>query len=95
MTDLANLRSLEAYDDASRPKGVWQNAPALAASTVAMTNTSGYPQEVGVYGGTVTAIVVDGVTIGGSTITGRFKIRRKGTIAITYSVAPTLQWIYL
>lgn len=79
--------------DQENPSGVWNGAPALAASGVVMTNTSGYPVAVGVSGGTVTAISINGVPITALT-SGRFRLRRGGTIAITYSVAPTMQWLY-
>jgi hypothetical protein len=91
--DLQQLNTLEAVKDTDNPAGVWAGAPALAASTVAMKNTSGYAVVVGVSSGTVTVIAIDGVTITGAT-SGRFRLKRNSTIAITYSVAPTLQWIY-
>ena len=91
--DEAEQETMNALLDADDPIGVWQGAPSLAASTVVMTNTSGHPVVCGVSGGTVTAVVVNGVTLTAIT-SGRFRLRRTGTIAITYSVAPTLQWVY-
>lgn len=91
--DLGEYRTLLEVDDADRPKGAWSGAPSLAASTVAMTNTSGFPVVVGISSGTVTVVSIDGVTITGAT-SGRFRLRRNSTVAITYSVAPTLQWLY-
>lgn len=76
----------------SSPSGVWSGAPALAASTVAMTNTSGFSVTTHVSAGTVTVIKVDGVTTG--LTSGSFRLKRGSTLTITYSVAPTLAWIY-
>jgi hypothetical protein len=58
-----------------------------------MTNTSGFPVVVGISSGTVTVVAVDGVTLTAIT-SGRVRLRRDSTLAITYSVAPTLQWLY-
>lgn len=82
------------YDSPSAavPAGAWSGAPSLAASTVAMFNTSGYPVTVHVSAGTVTVIKVDGVTTG--LTSGSFRLRRGSSLSITYSVAPTLAWVY-
>lgn len=74
------------------PTGAWSGAPSIAASTTAMFNTSGYPVTVHVSAGTVTVIKVDGVTTG--LTSGSFRLRRGSSLTITYSVAPTLAWIY-
>lgn len=76
------------------PVGAWAGAPSLAASTVAMTNTSEYTVEVGISSGTVTVVKKNGVILTGVTTGVRISLRPNATIAITYSVAPTLQWIY-
>lgn len=76
----------------STPAGAWSGAPSLAASTVAMANTSGFPVTAHVSSGTVTVIKVDGVTTG--LTSGSFRLKRGSTLSITYSVAPTLAWIY-
>lgn len=76
----------------SSPSGVWSGAPALAATTVPMTNTSGFPVTAHVSAGTVTVIKVDGVTTG--LTSGSFRLKRGSTLSITYSGAPTLAWIY-
>lgn len=92
--DLAEvLADLQAARDAVRPVGVWSGAPALAASTVAMTNTTKWPVEVGISGGTVTVIKKNNVTLTAVT-SGRFTVMPGGTWAVTYSVAPTQQVIY-
>lgn len=80
--------------DADNPVGVWADAPALAASTVAMTNTSGYPVVVGISAGTVTVVKKNDVTLTAVTTPAQVRLGRGHTIAITYSVAPTLQWMY-
>lgn len=90
--DVAQYDTLVAAADELRPSGAWASAPALAASTVAMENTSGRVVSVDVSGGTVTVIKIDGVTTGFTT--GNFRLRPGQTIAVTYSVAPTVAWYY-
>ena len=81
--------------DAERPVGLWAGAPALAATTVPMENTSGYDVIVNITGGTTTAVKRNGVTITGLTSTiGQIFLAPGSTVAITYSGAPTLQWMY-
>ena len=73
----------------------WAGAPALAASTVAMTNSSGQPVAVTVTGGTVTVIAVGATTqsSNGTNLTsGTFVVAAGSTITLTYSVAPTVTW---
>lgn len=65
-------------------------APALPASTVAYTNAYGQDCQVTIYGGTVTAIGVNG-TITGLT-NGTFLVPAGETISITYSSAPAWTW---
>ncbi len=93
MVDVQQLTVTQAAQNAAAPVGVWAGAPALAASTVDMKNTSGRDVEVGISGGTVTVIKKNGVTLTATT-SGRFRLRPNSTINITYSVAPTLQWLY-
>lgn len=90
--DVVQLNTLVAAADELRPSGAWSGAPALAATTVPMTNTTHRAVSVDVSGGTVTVIKVDGVTTGFTA--GAFRLRPDQTIAITYSVAPTLGWYY-
>jgi hypothetical protein len=84
--------------DAENPKGAWAGAPSLAASTVDMVNTSGHAVEVYIAGaGTITVVKVDGAVTGLVSTTaaaGKVRLRRGGVLNITYSVAPTLHWIY-
>jgi hypothetical protein len=58
-----------------------------------MTNTSGWTVEVGISSGTVTVVKKNGVTLTAIT-SGRITLRPGATLNITYSVAPTLQWVY-
>jgi hypothetical protein len=64
--------------------------PAVPATTVAATNTSPLPATVVVTGGTVTNVAVNGVTAG--TGDGTYTVPSGGTIALTYSAAPTWTW---
>lgn len=86
-----NVTSVAAAEE--NPSGTWAGAPSLAASTVAMTNTSGFDVEVGISSGTVTVVKKNGVTLTAIT-SGRIHLRPGHTVAITYSVAPTMQWLY-
>lgn len=74
------------------PTWTWAapTAPAVPASTVAATNPFTFPVPVTITGGTVTAVVVNGVTQGATS--GYFLVPVGGTISITYSVAPTWSW---
>lgn len=66
--------------------------PAVPASTVAVQNTNTYPVIVVISGGSgLTAVVVNGITVG--TGDGTYIVPAAGTISITYSVtAPTWVW---
>lgn len=92
---------LIAANHAAAPVGAWSGAPSMAASTVAMTNTTAWPIEVSITGGTWTVFKKNNVTLTGvtsaimGTIPFRFTLRPGGTWALTYSVAPTgVQWDY-
>ena len=87
------LRTALAVLEGHKPRGDWTHKPAIPASTVVATNTSGHAMWVEVAGGTVTVVKVDGVTVG-ARVVGSFRVRNGGTIALTYSVAPTWQWFY-
>lgn len=65
-------------------------APAVPASTVAQYNNTGVPVIVTVTGGTVTQITVNGTATG--LTSGAINVPAGGTIAVTYSVAPTWTW---
>lgn len=90
--DIQEFNVTEAAVDADRPSGAWAGAPATGASLDVLTNTSGQPVTVFVSGGTVTVIKVDGVTTG--LTSGSFRLRRNGTLQMTWSGSPTLHWIY-
>jgi hypothetical protein len=92
VVDVAQLRTTQAAANDLAPDGAWSGAPSLAASTVAMTNTSGYNVNVYVSAGTVTVIKVDDVTTG--LTAGSFRLRPGSALKITYSGAPTLAWIF-
>lgn len=96
--DVQQYNATMAAVDEENPKGAWAGAPSLASSTVDMTNTSGYPVLVYIAGaGTITVVKVDGATTGLVSTTapaGHVRLRRGGKLNITYSVAPTLHWVY-
>ena len=66
------------------------STPSLPASTVAATNTTGHSVMVYIWGGTVTAVTVDGFAFG--LTSGVFIVQPGSTIAVTYSVVPSWQW---
>jgi hypothetical protein len=66
--------------------------PAVPASTVAQQNVNGYPVQVVVSGGTATVTTVNGITVGAGD--GTFVVPAYGSIAVTYSLAPTWAWSY-
>jgi hypothetical protein len=93
MVDVQQLKATENARNSEIPLGDWSGKPAVAATTVAVENTSGYNMFVEVTGGTVTSIKVDGVTVGART-SGLFYVRAGSTIAWAGSSAPTWQWFY-
>jgi hypothetical protein len=75
-----------------RPRGLWSGAPAVPATTVAATNTSWRDATVYVTG-TVTGISVNGTAMqSGSTVNPIIDVPAGGTVALTYSAAPTWKW---
>jgi hypothetical protein len=67
--------------------------PAVPASTVAQQNVNAVPVQVviGANGATITAVVVNGITVGAAA--GTYTVPAYGSISITYSVAtPTWVW---
>ena len=87
MVDVAQLRTTEA----AKARGI-VTGPALPASTVDGTNETDKTLRGRISAGTVTVFKLNGVTIGGMTTGEWFVLRPGDTFAITYSVAPTLQW---
>lgn len=92
--DVEQLRTTQEASDSTKPLGDWSEKPAVPASTVAATNTSGHKMWVEVAAGTVTVVEINDVTIG-ARIAGMFLMRPGDTIKITYSAAPTWQWFYV
>jgi hypothetical protein len=64
--------------------------PSVPSSTVAQQNTNSYPVSVTITGGTLTAVIVNGITVGSGD--GTYTVPAYGAISITYSVAPTWSW---
>lgn len=64
--------------------------PGMPASTTPVTNSGTVAAAVTITGGTLTAVVVNSVTVG--TTAGTYVVPAGQTIAITYSVAPTWVW---
>lgn len=91
MVDVAQLRATQQAANSELDKGA-VTGPALPASTVDGTNTTGRTLLGRISSGTVTVFKVDGVTVGGMTTGEWFILRDGSTFNITYSVAPTLQW---
>lgn len=79
-----------ATNGAAQDDGAGFTAPAVPASGTAVTNTSPLPASVVVTGGTVTNVVINGVSAG--TGDGTYTVPASGTISLTYSVAPTWTW---
>jgi len=88
MVDVEQFNTTKAAAEAEKPRGDWTGKPAIPASTVAATNTSGDLMWVEIAGGTVTAVTIDGVAIT-ARVSGAFFLPPGSTIAITYSVVPT------
>lgn len=66
------------------------NTPAVPATTVTATNTSGSVVAVTITGGTLSSVNVNGSQVG--TVAGTYLVPVGGTIAITYTVAPGWAW---
>lgn len=72
--------------------------PAVPATTVAVTNTTGHNVTVYLKGGTLTVITLAGVVTGIAAAAAAntchvLPLSRGQTIAITYTVAPTWVWV--
>lgn len=66
---------------------LFATAMTLGATTVASLNPNPVARSITISGGTVTAIAISGVSTGSTS--GTFTVPAGGTIAVTYSVAPT------
>lgn len=64
--------------------------PGVPATTVAVVNNTGQNVNVVITGGTLTAVKINGVTVG--TAAGTYFLPNGANISITYSVAPTWAW---
>jgi hypothetical protein len=65
-------------------------SPAVPATTVPVTNSTGTVVAVTITGGTLTSVVVNGVQAG--TTAATYLIPVAATISITFSAAPTWAW---
>ena len=72
------------------PASFTTSSPGVPASNTPQTNTNTWSVAVTVTGGTLTAVLVNGTQVG--TTAGVYFVPTGGTIAITYSVAPTWAW---
>lgn len=64
--------------------------PSVPASGTPVTNTSPLPVQVVISGGTMTAVVINGVTVGSGA--GTYTLPAGQSITLTYTVAPTWTW---
>lgn len=95
--DLDEYQTLLDARETDTPIGVWSGTPAVPATTVVATNVSDRSMwvEINLNSATVTAVKVDGVTVGART-SGAFFVRPGSTIAIVYSAgSPLWQWFEL
>lgn len=67
--------------------------PGFPASNTPVTNTTGFPIRVTITGGTLTNVLVNGVSVG--VVAGTYGVPIGGTIAVVYTVAPTWNWFAL
>lgn len=65
-------------------------APSFPATTVAQANTFPFPVQVVISAGTVTAVAVNGVTVGAGD--GTYNVPAFGAITVTYTGSPTWTW---
>lgn len=79
-----------ATNGAALDQGAGFSTPAVPASGTPVTNTSPLPATVVITGGTMTAVIVNGVTVG--TGAGTYTVPAGQAIQLTYTVAPTWTW---
>lgn len=65
--------------------------PGVPASLTPLVSTYGNPVFVTIIGGTMTNVTINGVTVG--TGAGTYVLPAFGTIVMTYSIAPTWNWV--
>lgn len=71
-------------------RGAGFTTPAVPLTTVPVTNTSPLAASVVISGGTVTTVLIGGVSAGSGD--GTYVVPAGSTIAVTYSAAPTWTW---
>lgn len=69
------------------------STPGVPATTVPLVSTLPYPVRVTITGGTMTNVVINGVSVGAGA--GTYVLPALGTITLTYTVAPTWNWFAL
>lgn len=79
-----------ATNGASVDGGSGFSTPAVPASGTPVTNTSPLSAQVVISGGTMSNVVVNGVSVGIGA--GTYAVPAGGTITLTYTVAPTWVW---
>jgi hypothetical protein len=67
------------------------STPSVPASTVTQANTNGWAVFVTITGGTLSSVRVNGTQVG--TTAGTYVVPSGQTISITYTVAPTWNWV--
>jgi hypothetical protein len=67
--------------------------PGVPATTVPVVSTFNYTVKVTITGGTMSNVVINGVSVG--TGAGTYILPAFGTITLTYTVAPTWNWFSL
>ena len=80
-----------ARNDGLNPSAI--SSPAIPASGIALTNTTGVRCTIYVTGGTVTGYAVNGQTIPGLSGAQKFEMQPGESITLTYSAAPSWTWI--
>jgi hypothetical protein len=91
--DVEQYRTTERASEDRIPNGDWYDKPAVPATTVAVENETDFHMWVEITGGTVTAVTIDGESVGRTS--GMFILRPGSSVAITHSSAPTWKWFPL
>lgn len=84
------MMSFTTYMDVNSPA---VTTPGVPATTVPLVSTYNYTVRVTITGGTMTNVVVNGVSVGAGA--GTYVLPAFGTITLTYTVAPTWAWFSL
>jgi hypothetical protein len=79
-----------ATNGTSFDSGAGVTAPSVPASGTPVANTSPMPVTVVISGGTMTNVVINGVSVG--TGAGTYTLPAGASITLTYTVAPTWAW---